>query len=99
MRISLSSALDAYDGPSYEKRGREKRGQSPGRRACPHLSAGLCCRLTASHEKPYSVFAGKLAPQILTIYGHSATAFWSVLIYTVYGTLPTLNLGTEKWKE
>ena len=33
--------------------------------------------------------------QILMIYGHSATAFWSVLIYTVYGTLHTLNLGTE----
>ena len=37
--------------------------------------------------------------QILMIYGHSATALWSVLIYTMYGTLYTFNLGTEKWKE
>lgn len=37
--------------------------------------------------------------QILMIYGHPATAFWSVLIYTVYGTLHTLNLEAEKWKE
>ena len=37
--------------------------------------------------------------QILMIYGHSATAFWSVLTYTAYGTLHTLNLEAEKWKE
>lgn len=98
MRISLViGPLDVSDGPSYKKRGREKRGQSPGRCACPHQSVGLCCRLTVNREAS-QCFCWETGSLILTLwpFSHSLVCTY---IYSVRNSSYLWIWESEKWKE